>query len=88
MPLHSSLGNRARLHLKKYLTISKKYYEKSLRFAKRVNDVNLEMINQLGIIISNIQNEILEEKQLNIILKNEYLKINKNLIKINKKGEF
>ena len=54
-----------------YLTISKKYYEKSLRFAKRVNDVNLEMINQLGIIISNIQNEILEEKQLNIILKIE-----------------
>lgn len=29
------------------------------------------MINQLGIIISNIQNEILEEKQLNIILKIE-----------------
>ena len=26
--------------------------------------------------------------KLNIILKNEYLKINKNLIKINKKGEF
>ena len=41
------------------------------RSAKRVNDVNLEMINQLGIIISNIQNEILEEKQLNIILKIE-----------------
>ena len=29
------------------------------------------MINQLGIIISNIQNEILEEKQLNVILKIE-----------------
>ena len=26
--------------------------------------------------------------KLNIILKNEYIKINKNLIKINKKGEF
>lgn len=48
--------------------------------------------NILGKLSFNPQYNLIINKnninKLNIILKNEYLKINKNLIKINKKGEF
>ena len=52
----------------------------------------LKNINILGKLSFNPQYNLIINKnninKLNIILKNEYLKINKNLIKINKKGEF